>query len=281
MTTALAPGLNQDEFQLVLNDAQAYLDGLRLADGLDPNIADKDGLVTYINGSSNPPPPELVEERNKIAVVLEGLCSIVTAAVLTKAQGESQKHDPAVWSEPLRRGLAPFISGYSDEQVKYQRTVRGVDVATQFLNILMAAVIEPGGALLSFKNFLAGQGQTIGLKGEGTKEGYKYACIGMVHEIFQIENGQWIYVPKIRMYFTSFNRETFKLSSACASYEDFKFDFQVQKLVAAFRIETWRQDEGFRKQVDDFIKKYTKLNIDQSENYFDGIFESKGATLLS
>jgi hypothetical protein len=46
--------------------------------------------------------------------------------------------------------------------------------------------------------------------------------------------------------------------------------------LAPFKIETWRQDEEFRAQVDAFIKKYTRTSIEQSENYFDGIFNSKG-----
>jgi hypothetical protein len=286
MTTALTPTLTSEEFSLALHEAYAYLDNLgldgRVAADFDPDIADKDGLVTYINGTSNPPPPELVEERKKVSVVLEGLCSVVTSAVLAKAgTDEAQKHNPDLWADPVRYGLAPFISGYASEEVQYRRTVRGVDVATQFLNILIDAVTQAGGALDSFKNFLAGQGKTIGLKGENTQEGYKYACIGMVHEVFQIEgDGPWVYVPKIRMYFTHFTRETFKISAGCASYSDFKFDFQVRKIVAPFRVETWRQDEEFRNQVNAFIKKYTKLSIDQSENYFDGIFSSAGTPTL-
>jgi hypothetical protein len=258
-----------------LQKATQYLDGLRLADEYNPNIADKDGLVTYINGTSNPPPPELVEERKKIAVVLEGLCSVVTSAVLAKSgTDEKMKHDPKLWADPVRFGLTPFLSGYASEEVKYNRRVKGVEVATQFLNILIDAVAGAGQALDAFKKFLEGQGKTISIKGSATQEGYKYACIGMVHEVFQIEGGQWIYVPKIQMYFTHFTRKTFSISTSCASYEEIDFDFSVEKIIAPFKIETWRQDPDFKKQVDAFIKKYNKANIERSENYFDGIFNS-------
>jgi hypothetical protein len=274
-TTTLAPTLTRDEMKLAIREAGGYFDSLHMAAAYDPNIADKDGLVSYVNGTSNPPPPELVKERTEVSRVLEGLCSVVTSAVLAKSGADdAKKHDPTLWTEPIQRGMGPFISGYSREEVTYKRKVRGVEVATQFLNILIDAVSGDGGALNSFKKFLTDQGKTIGIQGSNTQEGYKYACIGMVHEVFQIEGGQWIYAPKIRLYFTSFTRSTFKISAACASYEEIDFDFQVEKIVAPFRIETWRQDPVFRKQVDDFITKYNKANIDRSENYFDGIFDS-------
>lgn len=278
MTTTLAPSPTQEEFQLALRNAYAYLDKLHLQEEFDPNIADKDGLVSYVNGTSNPPPPELVEERKKVSRVLEGLTSVVTSAVLaTAGSDDAKKHDPNIWADPVRYGLTPFISGFASEEVSYKRRVRGVDVATQFLNILIDAVTQQGGALNSFKNFLADQGKTIGIKGSNTQEGYKYACVGMVHEVFQLEDSsQWFYLPKIRMYFTSFTRRTFTISSSCASYNEFDFDFLIRKMVAPFKIETWRQDEEFRGQVDAFIKKYTRTSIEQSENYFDGIFNSKG-----
>jgi hypothetical protein len=274
-TTTLAPTLNKGEMDLAIREANAYFDNLRLAAEYDPNIADQDGLVSYINGTSNPPPPELVKERTEVSRVLEGLCSVVTSAVLAKSgTDDKKKHEPNLWTEPIQRGLGPFISGYSLEDKTYQRRVRGVEVSTQFLNILLDAVSGEGGALNSFRKFLADQGKTIGIKGTQTQEGYKFACIGMVHEVFQIEGGQWIYTPKIRLYFTHFTRKTFQISAGCASYEEFDFDFEVEKVVAPFRIETWRQDSTFRKQVDDFITKYNKANIERSENYFDGIFDS-------
>jgi hypothetical protein len=274
-TTVLAPTLSKREMDLAIREARGYFDGLKMASQYDPNIADKDGLVSYVNGTSNPPPPELVKEREQISAVLEGLCSVVTSAVLAKSGADdAKKHDPNLWTEPIRFGLGPFISGFSVETVKYQRRVKGVEVASQFLNILLDAVSGEGGALNSFKKFLTDQGKTIGIQGSSTQENYKYACVGMVHEIFQIEGGRWIYVPKIRLYFTHFTKKTFQISSACGSFNEFDFDFEVEKAVAPFRIETWRQDPEFRKQVDDFIKKYNKANIERSENYFDGIFDS-------
>ena len=212
--------------------------------------------------------------------MLEGLCNVVTSAVLAQAGADpAKRHESDLWAGPVEKGLKPFISGYASEEVEYRRDVRGVDVALQFLNILISAAGQAGGALTGFQAFLADQGKTISLQGSNTQEGYKYACIGMVHEVFQIEGDQWVYTPKIRMLFTRFTRETFRISTSCASYQQMKFNFEVRKIIAPFRIETWRQDEEFRGQVDAFIKKYTKVAIEESENYFDGIFNSTGHLL--
>jgi hypothetical protein len=274
--SALTPSLSQEEHQFALRAASRYLSRVGLRDEpYDPDIADRDGLVSYINGTTNPPPAPLIQERTEVSAVLEGLTGIVTAAVLQTAGGDdAAKHQPDLWTDPIKYGLAPFISGFSTETVTYSRKVRGVEVATQFLNILMDAVTEDDGGLQKFKQFLAAQGDVIRLQGEDSQEGYKYACIGMVHEIFQLSDGTWIYLPKFRAYFTSFTRKTFTLSSACAKVDTYDFDFRVEKFVAPFKIQMWRDYDWFRQDVNSFIRDYTKAEIDKSRNYFNGIFKS-------
>jgi hypothetical protein len=281
-TVKLKPDLTRKEHELASQQARAHLNKIFVDNGnkesgeYDPNIADQDGIVQYINATTNEPPPELVEERKKVAAVLEGLTGVITAAVLATAGSDDKaKQDPDVWADPVKYGLKPFISGVSIEETTYNREVVGIEVATQFLNILIDAVAGEGGALSSFRKFLEGQGETIRIEGSNTQEGYKFACIGMVHELFQIEGGQWIYVPKMKMYFTEFTRETFKINLLCASMEKVKFNFKVKKIVAPFKIETWRQNDWFRDDVDKFIKDMTQANLKESTNYFDGIFKSK------
>ncbi|MFI9152604.1 hypothetical protein [Streptomyces sp. NPDC053367] len=277
MSSILVPGTTKAEHQALLGGAYRYFEGVGLAASPpDPDIADGDGLVSYINASTNPAPAHLVEEQKRLSTVLEGLTGLVTAAVLAGAEkGKHGKHEPEAWAEPVRKGLGPFISGINSEQVTYNRDVVGVEVANQFLNILMNAVTRESPALDSFRRFLAGQGETIRLQGEGKEEGYQYACIGMVHEIFQLADERWVYLPKIRCYFTRFTRSTFKVTAGCASASKFNFNFAVEKFVAPFKIQTWRDNEDFRKDVDDFIKRHTGAAIKQSDNYFDDIFDSK------
>ncbi|OKJ18851.1 hypothetical protein AMK23_35130 [Streptomyces sp. CB02130] len=280
MSEILIPDTTMAEHQAALAGAYRYFEGVDLGGTPpDPNIADGDGLISYVNAATNPPPPALVEEQDKVSSVLEGLTGLVTAAVLANAAkpGNKGKHDPEAWSEPIRKGLGPFISGVNSETVTYNRDVAGVEVANQFLNILMSAVTRESPALDSFRKFLQGQGQTIRLQGESKEEGYQYACIGMVHEIFQTPEQRWIYVPKIRCYFTSFTRSSFKVTSGCASASKYNFNFRVEKFVAPFKIQTWRDQEWFRTDVDTFIQGHTRAAIEQSDNYFDDIFESTEA----
>lgn len=282
----LNPTPTRAEQALTLRDNRRYFRSLGLGSSssttvYDPTISDSNGLVSYLNATTNEPPPELVEERREISAVLEGLTGIVVAAVLeTAGQDDKAKHDPGLWEAPIRYGLSGFTSGMSVETVTYQRRVRGVDVATEFLNILMNAVTDAGAALTGFRNFIQSQGDTMGVEGKDTEEGYRYACLGIVHEIFQISDDEWIYMPKIRGCFTSFDTETFKINAGCFSYHEFDFNFKVETIVAPFRIETWRRDPEFRKDVDNFIKELTGAKIDQSRNYFKDIFKARPASAI-
>lgn len=274
------PPITQEEFLQELAEAEAYWDSLDLGqDPYNPNIADTDGLVTYINATTNNPPPELVKLRQDMSRVLEGLVGIVAAAVLKAAGSDDKaKHNPDLWTTPMEKGLAPFMGGFSSEVTSYDRTVVGIEIATQFLNILIDAVSGQGGQLAAFKSFLTSQGETMRIYGGSSAESYQYACVGIVHELFQVEDGEWVYVPKIRAYFTAFTKETWSVNIGCASAQKFHFSFLVQKFVTPFKLQTWQEEDWFREEVDAFIKKYTKAEIDQSANYFDGIFESTVGT---
>jgi virulence factor Evf-like protein len=275
--TSLSPNLDQHELALAIQGARDYVSSLNLSGEYDPHISDSDGLVTYINATTNPPPPELVEERDKVSAILEGLTGIVVAAVLQTAGDDQEKrHQPASWTNPMIYGLTPFMGGYSQETTTYDREFAGLELSVQFLNILMETVTNAGGALGSFKDFLEKQGDAIKLNGEHTQEGYKFATVGIVHDIFMVD-GRWTYLPKIRAYFTSFTRETFKVTSACASAEHIKFHFTMEKTVMPFKIQTWRDSDTFKAQVQKFIDDFTKAQIDQSASYFKGIFSANPA----
>jgi hypothetical protein len=278
MSQLLTPNPTSAEQALAFEEAEGYLSGAIRDEEFDPDIADSDGLVTYINGTTNEPPADLVKERKEVSRALEGLAGIITSAALqTAGEDKSAKHNPTLWEEPVKYGLGPFVSGYSNSVRTYQRQIVGLEIATQFLNILIDAVAEEGRALQDFQKFLTDQGETIRIEGEHSEEGYRYACLGLVHELFQVEGEEWIYVPKIKMFFTRFTRKTFKVSSACVSVEKVDFDFSVEKFVAPFKIETWRQDESFRERLDEFIKEFDRAQVERSKNYFDGTFKSRKA----
>jgi hypothetical protein len=261
----------------LIEEAHSYFDSLDLAQSgpLDPTIQDSNGLVSYIVVSSNPPPEEIKALYDQIAPIMEGLTNVVTSAVIIKAgTDDAKKHDPAIWQEPMQQMCKAFCGGFAMEQQNYNKTIRGVEVATSFLNILIEAAVSQGAALASFVKFLQSQGESMRFEAGSEGDKYLYASVSIIHEIFQAADGRWIYVPKFKCYYTKFTRETFKITSACGSYNSFKFAFDLQIFTGVFMVESWKNFPSFREKVKGFIEKFQKLNIDDSENYFDGIFES-------
>lgn len=271
-------GLNS-ELLTALSKSENFLVDLGLkqfGDGPNPNIADKDGLVTYINASTNPPPPKLIETQKKVSAVLEGLTGIMVAAVLKMANGDSKKkHDPALWNTVFEKGLQPFFAPYSSSKEEYRNNVVGVDVATNFINFLLNAVVAEGPALAGLTRFLRSQGDSIRVQASKEVEGYEYAIVSIIHEIFQQSEDDWVYIPKIKLYFTSFSRENYNITTSCGSYDHFAMNFDLIASTAAFQINTWENNKNFRDSLDKFIDRYTKAKIDDSENYLDTIFESQ------
>ena len=250
--------------------------GMRTAEAeLNPNIQDSDGLVTYIVASTNPPPPHMVELYDELRPVMEGLTNVVVTAVLKQAGADSKKlHDPAVWRVPMQAMVKAFCSGFSQTTRSYNERVRGVQVATKFINILIEAVVHQGAALKDFTRFLESQGEAIQGEVAKGKSSYLYAAVSIAHELFQATDGRWIYVPKFKSYFTQFSQETLAITSSCGSYKDFRFKFDLDIMAGAFMVASWENVPKFRSSVRDFIDRFQQTNIEDSTNYFDGIFES-------
>lgn len=236
---------------------------------LNPTIEDSDGLVSYIYGTTNTPPPELVKDIEEIGSILQSLVGIVTGAVLNTSRGDSKKlHDFATWWEPFAVIGEAFFAQFSNVEQKENKQVTGVGVATEFIGLILDSVVSQGAAMDNFRKFLSSQGETMRLQVENDGSGYKYASLGIAHEVFQLPDEKWVYVPKIRCYWTEFSAATFKLTSSCVSVDHFQFDFTAKRVVGVFPYETWKNDPDFRKEVTDFIKDVRGAKINESKNYF-------------
>jgi hypothetical protein len=269
---------SQEEFLSALNASESFLMNLglhQLGEAPNPNIVDKDGLVTYLNASTNPPPAKLLETQKKVSAAMEGLTGIVVAAVLKIANGDDKKkHDPKLWNMVFEKAIQPFFGAYSNSKEEYHKDVKGVEVATNFINFLLNAVVSQGPALAGLTRFLSSQGESIRIQAGKEGDGYEYAVVSIIHEIYQRGEDDWVYIPKIKFYFTSFTRQNYTITSSCASYNHFKMDFELVAVTAAFQINKWEQDKAWRDRLNAFIDKYTKAKIDESENYLDSIFDS-------
>ncbi|HYE75898.1 MAG TPA: hypothetical protein VEF04_21315, partial [Blastocatellia bacterium] len=141
----------QDDPTALIKQASSYFDSLGLADvqagDLDPNIQDSDGLVSYVVASTNPPPKEIKELYEEVAPVMEGLTNVVVSAILKQAgTDDAKKHDPKLWEAPMQAMTKAFCAGFSQEKKQYNQQIRGVEVSTKFLNILIDAVVSEGTA---------------------------------------------------------------------------------------------------------------------------------------
>jgi len=264
------------EFLAALAGTEQFLTNpefLNLGGTPNPNIVDDTGLVSYLNVGTNPPPPELVEMQRQISTVLEGLLGLTVATVLKMAgNDERRRHDPALWTEIAERGLSPFLNGISTSGKVFNKDVRGIDIATNFINFLLDAVVSQGEDLPKLNNFLRYQGEAIRIHA-GRSEAYEYAVISIVHEMFQL-GGNWVYVPKIKFCFTLLNRANFPVTNSCMSADTVRMNFQVRTVTAAFRLETWKTNPEWRRQLDQFLERFIKADIVESDNYFEGVFQS-------
>ncbi len=278
----MSPVYLKDDPTVDVKAADQFFSGLGVFDkrmglvgAMDPDIQDSDGLVTYVVATTNPPPPEIVSLYNEIKPVMEGLTNAVVSAILKVAGNDKKKlHDPAGWREPLKMVTKAFCSGFSETSQHYSQRIMGVELAEKFMNVLMNAVVSNCTALGSFANFLKGQGDAIRAEITTDHTSFNYACVSIIHEILQAPNGSWAYVPKFKSYFTSFNQNNLKVASSCASAKHVHLDFDLNVMTGAFMVESWSHSSDFQQQTKAFIAKFQKLNVAESTNYFEGIFDS-------
>ena len=242
---------------------------------IDPNIADRFGLVSYPDLTTNPPPNDLKKLYDELSIVLRGLVGILTSAVVTKAGSHLEKrHHPDLWIDALSRGLGAFFGATSEGTEPYDQEIVGRQIAEKVLTILTRATVQEDRAYRDFNGFLAQQGQEARAKAGNRKAGYRYGTVEMLHEITGSTASGWVYHPRVSLRFTEFTDTTFPLTSACTSRRRFRFRFRVRHYTASFKKDTWRSEPAFRQTVRRFIKDYNKTDIPRSKNYHRGVFTS-------
>ncbi len=268
-------------FSEQLKEANEFFGDTRLKDvklkDQDDPYADKDGLIEFIIGNELINDPEVMKKITELKKYLIGMTSVVTNYVQRKAEaeGEQYKTDVALWSLALSK--LPLMGPSKIDEQTYSRHIRGVSIATDFVNFILDIVASQGSSALdSFQKFMAKQGEALRFGVEKNKDFYKTITVGVSVEVFKLGN-TIVYIPKIKQYRVNFDRSNSKFSSACASAEFVDINFAYKYGANVFDYEAL-EDPIVKKDFDEFLRKQRKSQIEDATTFFDDDFPVKKPT---
>lgn len=262
---------NHDQFA----EAEAFFNDINLPDtvravGNDP-YADKDGLVEFIVANELLDDPAVMAKLAEQKAYLIAITSVVTAYInrYAEAYGEQYKTDADLWARALSK--IPLMGPSKIDQQSYSRHIKGLSIATDFINFIMDVVVSQGTtALASFNKFLQKQGDAIRFRVENNKDFYKTITVGVTVEVFKVGN-ELVYVPKIKQYRVNFDRQNSKFTSACASAEFVDIHFNYLYAANVFDYEALKDPE-IKRDFDNFIQKQRKAQIEEADTFFNDDF---------
>ncbi|MFM5192106.1 hypothetical protein [Aeromonas media] len=262
---------NHDQFA----EAEAFFNDVNLPDtvravGNDP-YADKDGLVEFIVANELLDDPAVMAKLAEQKAYLIAITSVVTAYInrYAEAYGEQYKTDADLWARALSK--IPLMGPSKIDQQSYSRHIKGLSIATDFINFIMDVVVSQGTtALASFNKFLQKQGDAIRFGVENNKDFYKTITVGVTVEVFKVGN-ELVYVPKIKQYRVNFDRQNSKFTSACASAEFVDIHFNYLYAANVFDYEALKDPE-IKRDFDSFIQKQRKAQIEEADTFFNDDF---------
>ncbi|MDX7763936.1 hypothetical protein SJS80_18750 [Aeromonas caviae] len=271
---------NHDQFA----EAEAFFNDVNLPDtvravGNDP-YADKDGLVEFIVANELLDDPAVMAKLAEQKAYLIAITSVVTAYInrYAEAYGEQYKTDADLWARALSK--IPLMGPSKIDQQSYSRHIKGLSIATDFINFIMDVVVSQGTtALASFNKFLQKQGGAIRFGVENNKDFYKTITVGVTVEVFKVGN-ELVYVPKIKQYRVNFDRQNSKFTSACASAEFVDIYFNYLYAANVFDYEALKDPE-IKRDFDSFIQKQRKAQIEEADTFFNDDFPPLEPKLVS
>lgn len=262
---------NLDQFA----EAEAFFNDVNLPTtarnlGSDP-YADKDGLVEFIVANELLDDPAVMAKLAEQKAYLIAITSVVTAYInrYAEAYGEQYKTDADLWARALSK--IPLMGPSKIDQQSYSRHIKGLSIATDFINFIMDVVVSQGTtALASFNKFLQKQGDAIRFGVENNKDSYKTITVGITVEVFKV-GSELVYVPKIKQYRINFDRQNSKFTSACASAEFVDIHFNYLYAANVFDYEALKDPE-IKRDFDSFIQKQRKAQIEEADTFFNDDF---------
>ncbi|WP_404836312.1 hypothetical protein [Aeromonas media] len=262
---------NRDQFaeaEVFFNDVNLPTTARNL--GSDP-YADKDGLVEFIVANELLDDPAVMAKLAEQKAYLIAITSVVTAYInrYAEAYGEQYKTDADLWARALSK--IPLMGPSKIDQQSYSRHIKGLSIATDFINFIMDVVVSQGTtALASFNKFLQKQGDAIRFGVENNKDFYKTITVGITVEVFKV-GSELVYVPKIKQYRVNFDRQNSKFTSACASAEFVDIHFNYLYAANVFDYEALKDPE-IKRDFDSFIQKQRKAQIEEADTFFNDDF---------
>lgn len=238
----------------------------------DNPYSDKDGLVEFICGTELLNDPIITAELVALKSVLISITTVVTYYInrYSEKHGSQYKTNSELWEKALSN--IPLMGPSKIDTQSYSRKIKGVEIAGDFIDLILDITTGEGKALNSFKSFLEKQGKAVRAGVNENKDYYKTITIGVCVEVSKLGN-EIIYFPKIKQYKVNFNRENSKWSSSCASYEmvDMNFDYQYASNIFDYEA---LKDEKTLKVFNNFIQNQRKVQIENAETFFNDDFET-------
>lgn len=272
----LGINLSHKSFKAQLGEAEAFFNvpefaGKELAFGGDDPYADKDGLIQFICGVELLQDPIVTAKLAELKSLLISLTSVVTSYInrYAAAKGAQYKTDADLWELALSK--LPLMGPSKIDMQTYTRRTRGVEIAGDFINLVLDIATGEGQALQSFKSFLEKQGGALRAGIEANKDSYKTITVGVCVEVLKI-GSQIMYIPKIKQYKVLFTRENTKWSSSCASYEEVDMHFEYLYASNVFDYEALNNPD-IKRDFEKFVTSAQKAQIEDASTFFNDDFE--------
>lgn len=238
----------------------------------DNPYADKDGLIEFICGVELLSDPIITAKLVELKSLLISITSVVTSYINRYAEkyGPQFKTDVELWSLALSK--IPLMGPSKLDPQSFSRQTKGIEIAADFISLVLDIAAGGGSALNSFKSFLEKQGGALRAGIEENKDFYKTITVGISVEVIKLGN-EIIFVPKVKQYRVDFTRENTKWSSSCASFEkvDIRFDYMYGANVFDYEA---LQNPEIKKDFEKFLTGSQKAQIDNASTFFNDDFNA-------
>ncbi|MEE4463964.1 hypothetical protein V2S84_17955, partial [Azotobacter chroococcum] len=201
---------------------------------------------------------------------LQSGIGLVTAWMTDRYQRDpKQWANPLNWQEPLSYLPAEFYTPTDITAYHFKQSMKGVEVATSFLNT-MVGWASGAGVVDQFSKFMGTLGEQIraGTTSQGTSmDTYN---VSFSYQPIRDTAGNWQLVSIAEYYFISFTESEKTVYSSCASAKMFDFDFEYQKgrlLLNWASLKNEVNDQA-RKDWNDTIGATTVDDVQKAKNFF-------------